>query len=165
MRYNLLGGTGLFVSELCLGAMSFGATTGRYAAGVGGTQEDANTLVRHAFEAGVNLFDTANIYTDGQSEEILGRALQQLGIGRHEVVLATKATHAAGPGPNDQGASRYHLVQQVQRSLKRLGNDHIDLFQLQGWDAATPVEETLRALDDLVRQGLVRYFGISNWAA
>lgn len=165
MRYHLLGRTGLFVSELCLGAMSFGTTTGRYAAGVGVTQDEANALVRRALDAGINFLDTANVYTDGQSEEILGRAIQQLGLSRHQLVLATKAVHAVGPGPNDQGASRYHLVQQVQASLKRLGTDHIDLYQLHGWDPATPVEETLRALDDLVRQGLVRYVGVSNWAA
>lgn len=165
MQYKLLGSTGLFVSEMCLGTMTFGTTTGRYAAGVGVKQEEADAIVRHAFDAGINFIDTANVYTGGQSEEIVGRALKSLGIPRHDVVIATKVNHAMGAGPNDGGASRYHIMNQVRASLKRLDTDHIDLYQLHGWDPATPVEETLRALDDLVRQGYVRYVGVSNWAA
>jgi aryl-alcohol dehydrogenase-like predicted oxidoreductase len=165
MRYNPLGDTGLFVSELCLGTMTFGNSPGQYAAASGVTQAQAEAIIRRGFDAGINFIDTANVYAGGQSEEMVGQALKSLGISRHQVVLATKAEHATGSGPNDGGASRYHLLNEVKASLKRLGTDHIDLYQLHGWDPATPVEATIRALDDLVRQGLVRYIGVSNWAA
>ncbi|PPU77994.1 MULTISPECIES: aldo/keto reductase [Xanthomonas] len=165
MRYNRLGTTGLFVSELSLGSMTFGIPEAKYAAAGGLDQAQVDALVRRAYDAGINLIDTANVYSNGQSEAMIGRALQRHGIARHEVVLATKAAHATGAGPNDAGTSRHHLMHQVKQSLKRLGTDHIDLYQLHGWDPATPIEETLRALDDLVRQGHVRYVGVSNWAA
>ncbi len=165
MRYNLLGNSGLFVSEMCLGTMVFGPSTGRYA-GAGDVQQDeVDRIVRRAFDAGINFVDTANVYSGGHSEEMIGRSLKNLGIARHQVVIATKVEHATGSGPNDGGASRYHLIDQLKTSLKRLGTDHIDLYQLHGWDPATPLEETIRALDDLVRQGHVRYVGVSNWAA
>jgi aryl-alcohol dehydrogenase-like predicted oxidoreductase len=162
MRYNPLGNTGLFVSELCLGTMTFGNSPGQYAAASGVTQEQAEAIIRRGFDAGINFIDTANVYAGGQSETMVGQALKNLGIAREQVVLATKAEHATGGGPNDGGASRYHLLNEVKASLKRLGTDHIDLYQLHGWDPATPVEATIRALDELVRQGLVRYIGVSN---
>lgn len=165
MRYNVLGNSGLFVSEMCLGTMVFGPSTGRYA-GAGDVQQDeVDRIVRRAFDAGINFVDTANVYSGGHSEEIIGRSLKNLGIARHRVVIATKVEHAAGSGPNDSGASRYHIIDQLKKSLTRLGTDHIDLYQLHGWDPATPLEETIRALDDLIRQGHVRYVGVSNWAA
>jgi aryl-alcohol dehydrogenase-like predicted oxidoreductase len=165
MRYNRLGQTGLFVSELCLGTMTFGQASGRYAAASGVGQDAVDAILRTAIDAGINFIDTANVYADGQAEEIVGQSLKTLGIARKDVVLATKFEHATGAGPNDGGGSRVHIVEAVKASLKRLGTDHIDLYQMHGWDPATPVEETLRALDDLVREGLVRYVGVSNWAA
>lgn len=165
MRYNPLGRTGLFVSELCLGTMTFGQSGGRYAAASGVGQETVDAILRRAVDAGINFVDTANVYADGQAEEIVGRSLKSLGIARKDVVIATKFEHAVGTGPNDGGGSRAHIVEAVHASLRRLGVDHIDLYQMHGWDPATPVEETLRALDDLVRQGVVRYLGVSNWAA
>lgn len=164
MRYNPLGRTGLFVSELCLGTMTFGGE-GMFKA-VGQVQQDeADALVKTAIDAGVNFIDTANVYSVGRSEEIAGRALKNLGIAREDVVLATKVLGPMGDGVNARGASRGHIMDQAKASLKRLGTDHIDLYQIHGWDPATPVEETVRALDDLVRQGHVRYVGVSNWAA
>lgn len=165
VRYRVLGNSGLFVSEMCLGTMVFGPSRGRYAGAGDVEQDEVDRILRRAFDAGINFVDTANVYAGGQSEELLGRSLKNLGIARHEVVIATKAEHATGPGPNDGGASRYHLMDQVQKSLRRLGTDHIDLYQLHGWDPATPLEETIRALEDLVRQGHVRYVGVSNWMA
>jgi aryl-alcohol dehydrogenase-like predicted oxidoreductase len=165
VRYNVLGNSGLFVSEMCLGTMVFGPSSGRYAGAGDVGQDDVDRIVRRAFDAGINFVDTANVYAGGQSEEIIGRSLKNLGIARDKVVIATKVEHATGSGPNDGGASRYHIVDQLKKSLQRLGTDHIDLYQLHGWDPATPVEETIRALDDLVRQGHVRYVGVSNWAA
>lgn len=161
MRYNQLGRSGLLVSELCLGTMTFGG--GDVWSQIGDLQQsDADRLVGRAFEAGINFIDTADIYSSGRSEVITGAALKNLGIKRTDVVLATKAYGATGPGPNDRGASRAHIMDAVQASLKRLGTDYIDLYQLHGFDAVTPVEETMRALDDLVRLGLVRYVGCCN---
>ncbi|RYX81371.1 aldo/keto reductase [bacterium] len=165
MRYKVLGKTGLFVSELCLGTMTFGTHSGRFASATGVGQEEADAIVRRAFDEGINFIDTANVYTGGQSEEITGRALKNLGIARQDVVISTKVEGAMGKGPNDSGASRYHIMEQVKASLKRLGTEHIDLYQIHAWDSATSLEEVVRALDDLVRQGLVRYVGVSNWAA
>ena len=165
MRTNRLGNTGLMVSELCLGAMTFGTQPGRFGA-IAGLDQDASTaLVKQAFDGGINFIDTANVYTTGQSEEFVGGALKALGTARSDVVIATKAMGTMGPGPNDAGVSRYHLMHQVDASLKRLGTDHVDLYQIHGWDPTTPIEEALRALDDMVRSGRVRYIGVSNWAA
>ena len=165
MRTNRLGNSGLIVSELCLGAMTFGTNTGRFGA-IAGLDQDASTaLVKQAIDGGINFIDTANIYTIGQSEEFVGGALKALGIARSDVVIATKAMGNMGPGPNDAGVSRYHLMHQIDASLKRLGTDHVDLYQIHGWDPTTPMEEALRALDDMVRSGRVRYIGVSNWAA
>lgn len=166
MRYNTLGQTGLFVSQLCLGTMTFGVNPGPYAEAGGLLQSDADAIVRRAVDAGINFIDTANVYGGGGgSEEITGQALKNLGIDRHDIVIATKVEGTMGSGPNDGGASRYHIMDQVKASLKRLNTDHIDVYQLHGLDPATPVEEMVRALDDLVRQGHVRYVGVSNWAA
>ncbi|WP_066545769.1 MULTISPECIES: aldo/keto reductase [unclassified Sphingomonas] len=164
MRYNRLGNTGLFVSELCLGTMTFGG--GGFWEPIGNLQQDdADALVRRAVDAGVNFIDTANVYSAGVSEEITGRAIRNLGLKRDEVVLATKVFGQMGDGPNGRGASRAHIMEQVKQSLKRLDTDYIDLYQIHGWDPVTPIEEQLRALDTLVQHGHVRYIGVSNWAA
>ena len=165
MRMNRLGSTGLLVSELCLGTMTFGTTTGPFGAIAGLDQGHSTALVKQAIDAGINFLDTANIYSDGQSETFTGEAIRALGIARSDVVIATKAMGGMGTGPNDAGISRYHLMNQIDASLKRLGTDHIDLYQIHGWDTQTPMEEALRALDDMVRSGRVRYIGVSNWAA
>jgi aryl-alcohol dehydrogenase-like predicted oxidoreductase len=146
--------------------MTFGINPGRYAAAGGLLQADADAIVKRAFDAGINFIDTANVYGGmGGSEEITGQALKNLGIARKDVVICTKVEGKMGNGPNDSGASRYHIMDQVKGSLRRLGTDHIDLYMLHGFDPATPIEEMVRALDDLVRQGHVRYVGVSNWAA
>jgi aryl-alcohol dehydrogenase-like predicted oxidoreductase len=166
MRYNLLGRTGLIVSELCLGTMTFGGTDAGIWGKIGRLEQDeADALVRSAVDGGINFVDTANVYSEGRSETILGQSLRNLGIARSEVVIATKVLGRMHPGPNGAGASRGHILDQVEESLKRLQTDHIDLYQIHGWDAATPMEETLDALDNLVRRGMVRYIGLSNWAA
>ena len=169
MRYRLLGRTGLKVSELCLGTMTFGTKFFNIAAV---DQAGANEMVARSIGAGVNFFDTADVYSYGESEEILGRALKESGARRDSLVVATKVRGAMseeamqGTGdPNNVGLSRQHIFASCEASLKRLGTDYIDLYQVHGWDALTPVEETLRALDDLVRQGKVRYLGCSNWTA
>ncbi|KAF1008896.1 MAG: Aldo-keto reductase IolS [Luteibacter sp.] len=165
MKYKTLGHTGLLVSTLCLGTMTFGDGQGVYKHIGSSGQKEADDLVKAALEAGVNFFDTADIYSGGVSEEVLGQSIKNLGIARNDVVLATKAAGRAGQGRNDVGASRGHIMDAVEASLKRLKTDHIDLYQIHASDAITPVEETLRALDDLVRQGKVRYTGVSNWQA
>ncbi|MDB5497533.1 MAG: aldo/keto reductase [Phenylobacterium sp.] len=167
MKYNQLGRTGLFVSEICLGTMTFGGSenAGMWKA-IGALQQgEVDGIVGRAIEAGVNFFDTADVYSFGESEKLLGQAFKNLGTARKDVVIATKVFGEMGPGPNDRGASRGHIMDSVQTSLERLQTDHIDLYQIHGNDTVTPVEETLRALDDLTRQGLVRYIGVSNWAA
>ena len=161
MHYRPLGRTGLFVSELCFGAMTFGGEGFWKNIGQQG-QAEADALVGRCLDAGINFFDTANVYSYGQSEELLGKALAEK---RSQVVLATKVRGRMGPGQNETGLSRYHIFDSVHASLKRLGTDHIDLLQIHGYDVATPLEETLRALDDLVSQGKVRYLGASNLAA
>lgn len=167
MKYNRLGRTGLYVSELCLGTMTLGgnADAGMWAAIGAVDQGEANRLIAHALAQGINFIDTADIYSFGQSERILGQALRDIGVPRSEIVLATKTAGVAGSKPNDQGASRGHIMDSVQRSLERLQVDHVDLYQIHASDPVTPIEETLRALDDLTRQGLVRYVGVSNWHA
>ncbi len=165
MRYNRLGTSGLVVSELCLGTMTFGTGESRFSAIAGLDQAASTELVKQAFDAGINFVDTANIYTAGESERITGQALKDLGVKRSEVVVATKAMGRMGQGVNDGGTSRYHLLAQIDASLERLGLDHVDLYQIHGWDALVPMEETLRALEDIVRSGRARYIGVSNWAA
>ncbi|MBO7746203.1 aldo/keto reductase [Paenibacillus sp. MWE-103] len=164
MRYKKLGSTGLFVSELAFGTMTFGGTDAFRVMGQVG-QAEADALLARAFEAGINFIDTADTYSGGESERITGQALKNLGIKRDDVVVATKVFGDIGTGPNHRGSSRGHIMDAVKGSLQRLQLDHIDLYQLHGFDPATPVEESLSALNDLVRQGLVRYIGVSNWAA
>lgn len=163
MRYNLFGRTGLLVSELSLGTMTFGKSEWGNIGGV--DQAGADQLVRCALDAGINLIDTADVYSDGQSEEMTGAALRNLGIARQDVLVATKTFGQASDAPNDRGSSRGHIVDSLHASLKRMQLDHVDLYQLHGFDPITPIEESLRALDHLVRQGTVRYIGVSNWAA
>ncbi|RMC37899.1 aldo/keto reductase [Paracoccus alkanivorans] len=165
MRYRRLGHSGLFVSELCLGTMTFGGSEGMWGQIGQLQQEEADSLVRTALNAGINFIDTANIYANGQSERILGQSLKNLGVAREDVVIATKVLGPMGEGPNARGASRGHILDQAKASLARLQLDHIDLYQIHGFDPATPMVETLEALDALVRQGHVRYLGLSNWAA
>jgi aryl-alcohol dehydrogenase-like predicted oxidoreductase len=165
MRYNQLGRTGLFVSELCFGTMTFGGSEGHWAAIGQQDQDTADALIRRTLDAGINFIDTADVYSQGRSEEILGQALQNLEVKRSDVVIATKVLGAMGKNPNDRGASRGHIMDAVEASLERLQTDHIDLYQIHGVDPMTPVDETLRALDDLVSSGLVRYIGVSNWSA
>jgi aryl-alcohol dehydrogenase-like predicted oxidoreductase len=165
MRYHLLGRTGLYVSELCLGTMTYGGGPGIWEA-IGDLKQDAvNEQVKFAFDAGVNFIDTANVYSNGQSETLLGTALKTLGLPRGELIIATKATGQMDPSPNGRGQSRFHLFNAVNDSLKRLQLDYIDLYQLHGFDPLTPPEESLAALNDLVRSGKVRYIGLSNMAA
>jgi aryl-alcohol dehydrogenase-like predicted oxidoreductase len=165
MRYHSLGQTGLFVSELCLGTMTFGGTDGMWVK-IGSLQQtDAERLIGQAFDAGINFIDTADVYAGGESEKITGQALKNLKIPREKLVVATKVFGETGDGPNTRGASRGHILDGVKASLKRLQLDHIDLYQIHGFDSATPIEETVRALDQLVRNGDVRYVGVSNWAA
>jgi aryl-alcohol dehydrogenase-like predicted oxidoreductase len=167
MMYNQLGRTGLFVSEICLGAMTFGGGAEAGFWSVIGALEQApvDAIVGRAIAAGVNFFDTADVYSFGQSERLLGQAFKNLGVARKDVVIATKVFGEMGPGPNDRGASRGHIMDSVRGSLERLQTDHIDLYQIHGNDTITSIDETLRALDDLTRQGLVRYIGVSNWSA
>lgn len=166
MRYQKLGNTGLFVSELCLGTMTFGGEGGMWGKIGQLRQNDAERLVGDALAAGINFIDTANVYSEGRSEEITGQALKNLKIPREDVVVATKVFGETGTGGiNSRGSSRYHIIGSVKESLRRLQLDHIDLYQLHGFDPATPIEETLYALDNLVQHGHVRYIGVSNWAA
>ena len=167
MKYKQLGRTGLFVSEIALGTMTFGGNEDAGFWKVIGAlpQADVDAIVDRALKAGVNFIDTADVYSFGGSERLLGQALKNLGVARKDVVLATKVFGETGPGANDRGASRGHIMDSVQASLERLQTDHIDLYQIHGTDDVTPIDETLRALDDLQRQGLVRYFGVSNWTA
>jgi aryl-alcohol dehydrogenase-like predicted oxidoreductase len=165
MRNKPLGRTGIFVSELCLGTMTFGGTGGIWGQ-IGDLQQgDAERLVGQALDAGINFIDTADVYSGGVSEQITGQALKNLKVARDSVVVATKVFGETSAGPNTRGSSRSHIVDGVKASLKRLQLDHIDLYQLHGFDPATPIEETLRALDMLVQHGHVRYVGVSNWAA
>jgi aryl-alcohol dehydrogenase-like predicted oxidoreductase len=171
MRYKKFGRTGLFVSELCLGTMTFGGegtlTGGVQWSQIGALQQsDADRLVGRSLDAGINFIDTADVYSEGQSEVITGRALKNLKVPRENVVVATKVFGETDVrDANSRGASRHHIMAGVKASLARLQLDHIDLYQIHGFDPATPIEETMRALDDLVRQGHVRYVGVSNWAA
>lgn len=171
MRYHLLGRTGLYVSEFCLGTMTFGGEGGLGREGATWSQigklqiDDATALVKRAFDAGVNFIDTANVYSIGKSETLTGEALKRLGIPRDQIVIATKATGIMDGTPNGRGQSRYHLLNEIDASLKRLQVDHVDLYQLHAFDPLTPMEEALEALNDIVRSGRARYAGVSNWAA
>jgi len=160
VEYRALGRSGLRVSVLTMGTMTFGGRGGFAAVGSTGADE-ARRQVDQCLAAGVNLFDTADVYSGGLAEEILGQALKGR---RDDVLVATKVRMSMGAGPNDAGLSRHHIVTGCEASLRRLGTDHIDLYQLHEWDGLTPLEETLEALDFLVRSGKVRYVGVSNYA-
>jgi aryl-alcohol dehydrogenase-like predicted oxidoreductase len=165
MKYKTLGDSGLLVSTLCLGTMTFNGGEGFWKAIGTVDQAGADEIIKAAIEAGINFFDTADVYSEGESEKTLGQSLKNLNIARKDVVLATKVYGRVGPGRNDVGASRGHIMDAVEASLRRLQTDHIDLYQIHANDSITPVEETLRALDTLVTHGKVRYIGCSNWQA
>ncbi|GAB1514805.1 aldo/keto reductase [Actinophytocola sp. KF-1] len=162
MEYRRLGKSGLKVSPICLGMMSYGDKNRR---AWFLSEEEAEPIVRRAVELGVNFFDTADMYSNGMTEEITGRLLAGLFTHRDDYVLATKLFYPTGPGPNDRGLSRKHVMSAVDASLRRLGTDYVDLYQIHRWDDETPIEETLSALDDLVRAGKVRYLGASTMPA
>ncbi|HML15671.1 MAG TPA: aldo/keto reductase [Bryobacteraceae bacterium] len=162
MQYQQLGNTGVFVSRLCFGTMTFGGANTMFAAIGALEQTAADTLVKESMDAGINFFDTANVYGAGESETMLGKAL---GSKRQDVVVATKVFARMGAGPNEVGLSRLHILRAAEASLKRLNTDYIDLYQIHGFDPLTPLEETLSALDRLVEDGKVRYIGCSNLAA
>jgi len=161
MEYRHLGGSGFRVPVLTLGTGTFGGKGDLFSAWGNNGVPEATRLVDICLEAGLTMFDSADIYSDGLAEEILGKAIAGR---RDKVLISTKATFRLGDGPNDVGSSRFHLIRAVEGSLKRLGTDYIDLFQLHGFDALTPIEETLRTLDDLVRAGKIRYLGCSNFS-
>ena len=167
MKYRPLGRTGLFVSELCLGTMTFGGSDdGSIQSKIGQLQqEESERIVGASLDAGINFIDTADIYAGGRSEEITGQALRNLKVPRESVVVATKVFGETGPGANMRGATRSHIIAGLHASLKRLQLDHVDLYQIHGFDTATPIEETVRALDTMVQHGHARYVGVSNWAA
>src|SRR5476651_2792468 len=161
MEYRQLGGSGFKVPVLALGTGTFGGKGDLFSAWGNNGIPEATRLVDISLEAGLTMFDSADVYSDGMAEEILGKAIAGR---RDKVLISTKATFRLGDGPNDVGSSRFHLIRAVEGSLKRLGTDYIDLFQLHGFDAVTPVEETLSTLDDLVRAGKIRYLGCSNFS-
>src|SRR5262245_15577520 len=161
MEYRQLGGSGLKIPALSLGTATFGGG-GEFFKGFGSTEASgASRLVDICLDAGVTMFDSADVYSAGRAEEILGQAIKGR---RDRLLISTKGTFRAGPALNDVGSSRYHLIDAVNNSLRRLGTDYIDLYQLHGFDALTPVEETLGTLDDLVRAGKIRYIGCSNFS-
>ena len=164
MKYRLLGNTGLRVSELCLGTMTFGGKG--WAKAIGTLDQQAvDAIMKRSIDAGINFIDTANVYSEGWSEELTGQSIKNLGLSRHSLVLATKVRGQMGQGPNDSGLTRKHILWQVEESLRRLGTDYIDLYQIHSFDPLTPWQETLWALDDLVKSGKVRYIGASNLTA
>lgn len=166
MKYRRMGRTGLLVSELCLGTNTFGGGDSEFWRGIGGLdQQTAEGVMGTAIEAGVNFIDTADVYAGGESEERIGQGLKNLGIARDRVAIATKFGLRTGPGPNEMGASRGHTLQALEASLRRLQTDYIDVYMIHLFDPATPLEETLRTLDDAVRAGKVRHLGCSNFAA
>jgi aryl-alcohol dehydrogenase-like predicted oxidoreductase len=166
MRYRNLGSSGARVSEICLGTMTFGeADANSMMHGASASEEASHAMMTRAFDAGINFWDTADVYgQDGLSERVIGRWLANNGH-RDDLVLATKCRFGMGPGPNDRGASRFHVKRALEASLRRLGTDRVDLYQIHMQDARTPEEEVVRALDELVREGKVMYFGASNYAA
>lgn len=161
MEYRLLGGSGFSVPVLTFGTGTFGGKNEFFNAWGSTDVKEATHLVDICLEAGLTMFDSADVYSDGSSEEVLGGAIKGR---RDQVLISTKATFAHGAGPNDVGSSRFHLINAVEGSLRRLGTDYIDLFQLHGFDAFTPIEETVSTLDDLVRAGKIRYIGCSNFS-
>ena len=164
MRMKKFGRTGLIVSEICLGTMTFGGDGFWKVVGEQG-QGEADAIVKGAIDAGVNFIDTANVYSNGQSEAILGQAIKNLGLNRDQIVVATKLHGRMGPGPNEVGQSRAHILSAIDKSLRRLQLDHVDLYQTHGFDPLTPIEETMEALNDVVRAGKARYVGFCNLPA
>jgi aryl-alcohol dehydrogenase-like predicted oxidoreductase len=164
MKYNFLGSTGLVVSELCFGAMTFGGKG--YWEAIGKVQQkEVNDLMKVVVDSGINFIDTANVYSFGESEKLLGQSIKGVGIDRNQLVIATKVRGRMGDGVNDMGLSRYHIFQSVDASLKRLQIDHIDILYVHGADPKTAVEEIVRTLNDIVLTGKVRYIAICNWPA
>jgi 1-deoxyxylulose-5-phosphate synthase len=163
MEYVRLGSTGMKVSRICLGCMSYGGPNERWKWAL--DEETSRPFIKRALELGINFFDTANVYSLGRSEEILGRAMRDFTASRDEVVIATKVFSEMGPGPNEHGLSRKHILSSIDASLKRLGMDYVDLYQIHRWDYDTPIEETLDALNDVVRTGKARYIGASSMYA
>lgn len=161
MEYRQLGGSGFKVPVLCLGTGTFGGRGEFFQAWGGSDVAEATRLVDICLEAGLTMFDSADVYSGGAAEEILGQAIRGR---RDQVIISTKGAFRAGPGPNDVGSSRFHLIRAVEGSLRRLDTDYIDLYQLHGFDATTPIEEVLQTLDDLVRAGKIRYIGCSNFS-
>lgn len=159
MEYTRLGNTGLKVSRICLGCMTYGKPTERWPWAL--NEEQSRPFIQKALELGINFFDTADIYSNGASEEVVGKALKDFAK-RDEIVLATKVYNPMGPGLNDRGLSRKHIMSAIDASLKRLGTDYVDLYQIHRWDYDTPIEETLEALNDIVRAGKARYIGASS---
>jgi 1-deoxyxylulose-5-phosphate synthase len=159
MEYTRFGNTGMIVSRLCLGAMTYGKPTERWPWAL--HEEQSRPFIKTALELGINFFDTADVYSAGASEEVLGRALRDF-TQRDQVVLATKVFNPMGPGPNDKGLSRKHIMSAIDASLKRLGTDYVDLYQIHRWDYDTPIEETMEALHDVVKSGKARYIGASS---
>ncbi len=162
MDYTRLGTTGLKVSRICLGCMSYGQPTDRWQWAL--DEEQSRPFIKRALELGINFFDTANVYSRGMSEEVVGRALHDF-ASRDEVVIATKVHGEMGPGPNERGLSRKHILSAIDASLKRLGTDYVDLYQIHRWGYETPIEETLETLHDVVRSGKARYIGASSMYA
>lgn len=165
MKYNLLGNTGVVVSELCFGTMTFGGKGGIWQ-NIGSTQQqEVNELMKTAVDSGINFIDTANVYSYGESERLLGQSIRDTGISRNELVIATKVRGRMGEGKNYVGLSRFHIFQSVDESLQRLQLDHVDVLYVHGVDPLTPVEEIVRALNDVVLTGKVRYVAVCNWPA
>jgi aryl-alcohol dehydrogenase-like predicted oxidoreductase len=162
MQYVNLGRTGLKVSRICLGTMTYGSSKWRDWVL---DEEEARPFIKKALELGINFFDTADVYSDGRSEEVLGKALQDFGPGRDRVVIATKVYNATGPDANQGGLGRKHIRHAIDASLRRLGTDYVDLYQIHRFDPTTPIEETLEALDDVVKQGKALYIGASTMHA
>jgi aryl-alcohol dehydrogenase-like predicted oxidoreductase len=162
MEYVRFGNTGMKVSRICLGCMSYGGPTERWPWAL--DEEASRPFIQRALELGINFFDTADVYSSGASEEVVGKALREFAA-RDEVVIATKVHGEMGPGPNDRGLSRKHILSAIDASLKRLGTDYVDLYQIHRWDYETPIEETLEALNDVVRAGKARYIGASSMYA
>lgn len=165
MKYNLLGNTGLKVSELCFGTMTFGGKGGIWSSIGALDQKPVDELMKKAIDGGINFIDTANVYSEGLSEELTGKSIRNLGLKRQDLILATKVRGKMGSTPNAVGLSRKHILDEVEASLKRLNTDYIDLYQIHGFDELTPLEDTIDTLDTLVKSGKVRYIGCSNLAA
>ncbi|RZA01909.1 MAG: aldo/keto reductase [Sphingobacteriaceae bacterium] len=166
MKYNLLGNTGILVSEICFGTMTFGGSNGGIWTNIGKVQQDeVNSLMQTVVDSGINFIDTANIYSFGESEQLLGQSIIDLKLNRHDLVIATKVRGRMGEGMNNVGLSRSNIFQSVDASLKRMQMDFIDILYVHGTDLLTPIEETMRALNDIVLTGKVRYVAVCNWPA